>query len=137
MPDQAIRAAFEGDHLIHDLGMALVEAREGFARVSVRVQDRFLNSHGIAHGGLIFAVADAAFELAVNSIAEAVGVQWSLNIFRAARQGEELIGEARVVHRGSRLMVCELSVTGAEGRLLARGQSTALPASRESYSGSG
>ena len=47
--------------------MVLLEAREGYARVSVRVQERFLNSHGIAHGTLVFAVADAAFAVAVNA----------------------------------------------------------------------
>jgi hypothetical protein len=30
-------------------------------------------------------------------------------------------------------MVCELTVTGGDGRILARGQSTALPVSRTAY----
>lgn len=132
-----IETTFQGDHLIQDFGMALLEAREGYARVSVRVQERFLNSHAIAHGTLVFAVADAAFAVAVNAVTEAVGVQWNLSIFRASRLGEELIGEAHVVHQGTKLLVCEMSVTGAGGRLLARGQATALPASRKSYAAPG
>jgi acyl-CoA thioesterase len=126
-------ATFRGDRLIQEFGIDLREVGEGYARVSVTVQERFLNSHGIAHGALQFAVADAAFAVAANTAVEAVGVQWNLSVFRAARLGEELIGEARVVHRGRHLLVCELSVTTADGRLLARGQATALPATRESY----
>ena len=128
-----IEATFRGDRLIHDLGMELLEAREGYARVSVRAEDRFLNSHGVAHGVLVFAVADAAFALAANGVTEAIGVQWSFGVFRAARAGETLIGEARAVHQGQRLIVCELSVTNGEGQLLARGQAMALPATRESF----
>ena len=118
---------FEKDRLIQDFGMTLLEAREGYARVSASVRERFLNAHGIGHGVLLFAVADAAFALAVNAARDAVGVQWSLNVFRAAKLGDTLIGEARSIHDGRQSVVCELTVTTGDGRLLAKGQSTALP----------
>jgi len=85
---------------------------------------------------LLFAVADAAFALSVNAEIDAVGVQWSINVFRAAKPGEEVIGESRIIHRGRQSMVCELTVTAGDGRILARGQSTALPVGRGSHKGS-
>jgi acyl-CoA thioesterase len=63
-----ISEIWEGDRLIQDFGMKLLEAREGYAKVSVEVRGRFLNAHGIGHGVLIFAVADAAFALSVNAV---------------------------------------------------------------------
>lgn len=128
-----IEEIFRGDRLIRDFGMELLEAREGYAKVSVAVLDRFLNAHGIGHGVLLFAAADAAFALSVNAVVDAVGVQWSLNVFRAAKAGETVIGESRIIHKGRQSMVCELTVTAGDGRVLARGQSTALPVSREAY----
>jgi uncharacterized protein (TIGR00369 family) len=101
----------------------------------VVVEDRFLNAHNIGHGVLLFAAADAAFALSVNAIVDAVGVQWSLNVFRAARPGETVIGESRVIHAGRHSMVCALTVTAGDGRVLAKGQSTALPVSREALAG--
>lgn len=127
---ERIRGIWEGDRLIQDFGMKLLEGREGYAKVSVTVKDRFLNAHGIGHGVLLFAVADAAFALSVNAVVDAVGVQWSLNVFRAAKPGEEVIGESRIIHRGRQSMVCELTITAGDGRTLARGQSTALPVPR-------
>jgi acyl-CoA thioesterase len=127
---------WEGDRLIQDFGMRLLETREGYAKVSVEVKERFLNAHGIGHGVLLFAVADAAFALSVNAEIDAVGVQWSINVFRAAKPGEEVIGESRIIHRGRQSMVCELTVTAGDGRILARGQSTALPVGRGSHKGS-
>ena len=125
---------FRGDRLIQDFGMKLIEGREGYAKVSVVVEDRFLNAHSIGHGVLLFAAADAAFALSVNAAVDAVGVQWSLNILRAAKPGETVFGESRILHKGRQSMVCELTVTSGDGRLLAKGQSTALPVSREAFS---
>jgi acyl-CoA thioesterase len=122
-----IQEIFHGDRLIQDFGMTLVEAREGYAKVSVGVAERFLNAHRIGHGVLLFAVADAAFALAVNAAGDAVGVQWSLNAFRAAQPGETVIGEAEVIHAGRQSLVCALTVTTGDGRVLAKGQATALP----------
>jgi acyl-CoA thioesterase len=125
-----IEEIWRGDRLIQDFGMRLLEAGEGFARVAVRVEERFLNAHDIGHGTLLFAVADAAFALSVNSVTDAVGVQWSLNVMRAAKPGEEIVGEARVFHKGRQQMVVDLTVTAADGKLLLKGQATALPRPR-------
>ena len=130
-----VEEIFRGDRLIRDFGMKLLEAREGYAKVSVVVEDRFLNAHNIGHGVLLFAAADAAFALSVNAVVDAVGVQWSMNVFRAAKPGETVIGESSIIHKGRQSMVCELTVTAGDGRVLAKGQSTALPVSREAMSG--
>jgi acyl-CoA thioesterase len=130
-----IQSIFQRDRLIQGFGMKLLEGREGYAKVSVVVEDRFLNAHNIGHGVLLFAVADAAFALSVNAVVDAVGVQWSLNVFRAAKLGETLIGESRIIHAGRQSMVCDLTVTAGDGRVLAKGQSTALPVSRETRAG--
>ena len=134
---ERIHSIFQRDRMIQGFGMKLLEAREGYAKVSVAVEERFLNAHNIGHGVLLFAAADAAFALSVNAVRDAVGVQWSLNAFRAAKPGDTVIGESRVIHTGRRSMVCELTVTTSDGRVLARGQSTAFPVLRETFDGGG
>ncbi len=129
-----IEEVWNADRLIRDFGMKLLEAHEGFARVSVKVEERFLNAHNIGHGVLLFAVADVAFALSVISVTYAVGVQYSLNVIRAAMPGEEVIGESRILHKGRQSMVCEITVKNGSGRLLARGQATALPVARTAFS---
>ena len=130
-----IEDVWQGDRLSNELGLKLEAAEEGFGRVSVRVEDRFLNAHGIGHGVLLFALADAAFAVATNSVVDAVGIQYSFNVFRAALPGETLFGEARLLHRGKRSLVCELKVANESGRVLAQGQATALPVPRANYEG--
>ena len=129
-----VQEIFRGDRLIQDFGMKLIEGRDGYAKISVVVEERFLNAHNIGHGVLTFAVADAAFAISVNAASDATGVSWGFNILRAAKPGETLIAESRVIHKGRQQIVCELMVATAEGRLLAKGIFTALPVSSETLS---
>ena len=128
-----IEEIFRNDRLIQDFGMKLIEAREGYAKVSVAVEDRFLNAHKIGHGVLLFAAADAAFALSVNAVTDSLSIQWSLNVIRAAMPGETVIGESQIIHKGRKMMVCDLTVTAGDGRMLAKGQATALPVPRDTY----
>src|SRR5680860_1387806 len=94
---------------------------------SATVGEDCLNFHDIAHGALVFAVADVAFAFVVNAQIDAVGVQWNMNLFRSAALGDEIVAECRLVHKGRRLMVVDFTVKGCEERLLACGQATAMP----------
>jgi acyl-CoA thioesterase len=47
--------------------LELEAADEGYARVAMRLTPAMLNGFGIAHGGMIFALADSAFAYACNS----------------------------------------------------------------------
>lgn len=117
----------QNDTMIEHFGMRVEEAREGYARVSAVVRDAFLNQHRVAHGALVFAVADVAFAIAVNSEIDAMGIQWSLNILRAAKPGETVTAECSTIHAGSRVLVVEYTVVNDGGKLIAKGMATALP----------
>ena len=116
-----------GDKLLSLFGMEVEETSEGYARVSAVVTDQFLQVHGLAHGAFVFALLDVAFALTVNAKVDAVAVQWSISQFRSAAAGEKVSAECRLLHGGRRLMVVDLVATNAEGRVLAKGQATAIP----------
>ena len=124
---ERIRRLTEGDRLVSLFGIEVEEVSEHLARVSAVVKEEFLQVHGLAHGAFIFALIDVAFALNVNAKADAVAVQWSISQFRSGRPGERLTAECRLLHRGRRLMVVDLVVTGAEGRVISKGQATAVP----------
>jgi acyl-CoA thioesterase len=125
--EQRIEFISTEDQLVELFGMEVEEAGEGFATVSATVRDGFLNAHQLAHGSFIFALADVAFALAVNSLTDAVGVDYSLSLFRSTKIGDRITATCRVIHRGKRIMVVEFKVIAAPNRLLAKGQATALP----------
>ena len=126
-----IRHVIANDRLIGLFGMEVDEASESVTRVSAVVADEFLQAQRLAHGAFIFALIDVAFALTVNAKVDAVAVQWSISQFRSASAGERVTAECRLLHGGRRLMVVELEVSGAEGKVLAKGQATAIPVGGE------
>lgn len=101
-------------------GIVIEEARAGYARVSMAVRADMLNSHGIAHGGMIFALADTAFAYVCNGANHAsVAAQASIVFLGKAEEGELLIAEAQEVAREGRAGVTHVSVRTAEGRAIA------------------
>jgi acyl-CoA thioesterase len=96
------------------------EARAGYARISMVVRADMLNSHGIAHGGMIFALADTAFAYVCNGANHAsVAAQASIVFLDKVREGEALIAEATEVAREGRAGVTRVAVCTAEGRSIA------------------
>jgi len=104
-------------------GVEIDEAREGYARVRMQLRADMLNGHGIAHGGMIFALADTAFAYACNSRnLRTVAAQASIVFLDQARAGETLIAEAQEQALAGRSGVYTVSVRSADGRAIAEFQ---------------
>ena len=104
-------------------GIEIEEAREGYARLRMRLRADMLNAYAMAHGGMIFALADTAFAYACNSRNErAVAAQASIVFLDAAREGEMLVAEAREQASVGRSGVYAVKVTGGDGRVIAEFQ---------------
>jgi acyl-CoA thioesterase len=101
-------------------GIKIEEAREDYARISMVVRAHMLNSHGIAHGGMIFALADTAFAYVCNGANRAsVAAQASIVFLDKVREGETLIAEATEVAREGRAGVTRVAVRAGDGRTIA------------------
>ena len=101
-------------------GIEIDEAREGYARIRMALRPNMLNGHGIAHGGMIFALADTAFAYACNSRnVRTVAAQAGIVFLDAPKAGEVLIAEARETALVGRSGVCHVAVRTAEGRAIA------------------
>ena len=101
-------------------GITIEEARAGYARLSMTLRDDMLNGHGIAHGGMVFALADTAFAYVCNGGNEkAVAAQASIVFLGSAAAGETLIAEAQELASAGRSGVTRVAVRTAEGRAVA------------------
>ena len=84
----SIKHHFENDHFATASGMRLVELRPGFAKTSLEVEDRHLNSVGMVHGGAIFTLADFAFGAAVKTGGRvAPAISTNLSFLKATHAG--------------------------------------------------
>ena len=101
-------------------GITIEEARAGYVRLSMTVRADMLNGHRIAHGGMIFALADTAFAYVCNGANHAsVAAQASIVFLDKVREGETLIAEATEVAREGRAGVTRVAVRAGDGRAIA------------------
>jgi len=101
-------------------GVEIEEARAGYARIRMRLRSDMLNGHGIAHGGMIFALADTAFAYACNGRnTRTVAAQASIVFLDQARGGELLVAEAEEAALAGRAGVYNVAVRGEDGRFIA------------------
>ncbi len=128
---RAIDAMWSADTASRALGMEVVEVRPGYGRVTMTVRPDMVNGHDIAHGGLVFALADSAFAVACNSHNRSTVAQSCDVVFVApARLGDELVAEAVERGRWGRNGITDVTVTRAvDGIVVAefRGRSREVP----------
>jgi acyl-CoA thioesterase len=120
LADRVARAMLAEEGTGPAWGIVIEEARHGYARVSMVVRRDMLNGHGIAHGGMIFALADSAFAYVCNGANHAsMAAQASIVFLDKVRAGETLIAEATEVAREGRAGVTRVAVSAGDGRKVA------------------
>ncbi|HEY5712228.1 MAG TPA: hydroxyphenylacetyl-CoA thioesterase PaaI [Allosphingosinicella sp.] len=121
--DKVARAMLASEGTGPAWGVEIEEAREGYARIRMRLRPDMLNGHGIAHGGMIFALADTAFAYACNSRnLRTVAAQASIVFLDSAREGEMLVAICEEQALVGRSGVYNAKVRGEGGRAIAEFQ---------------
>ena len=120
MADKVARSMLAAEGTGPAWGIEIEEAREGYARIRMKLTPAMLNGHRIAHGGMVFALADTAFAYACNSRnLRSVAAQASIVFLDQAREGEVLIAEAREAALVGRSGVTHVGVRTEDGRAIA------------------
>jgi acyl-CoA thioesterase len=119
MAERVVRDFFARDRMAALLGIELGPVAPGRASARLRVTETMTNPHGTCHGGISCALADAAFSYAcVTWNEQAVGQHCNVSYLAPARPGDILTAEAAEVTRSGRNAIYDITVTGAEGRVV-------------------
>jgi len=115
-----LRERFEAEPYAKRFGISLLELETGKAVVEMRVTEEMNNIFEMAHGGAVFSLVDAAFELAGNSRGM-VSVALSMNVSYTypAKAGDTLRAEAVETNSTRKTGLYEIKVTNQDGRLVA------------------
>jgi acyl-CoA thioesterase len=120
----AMLEKIEHEPFAKKLGLKLVDVQEGYARIEMRFTEDLENMFGMAHGGAIFALIDAAFEVASNSHGTmAVALNMNINYLASPPRGAQLTAEAREINKTKRTAAYDIRATDDSGKLLATCQS--------------
>jgi acyl-CoA thioesterase len=107
----SVEAMMTRDVASRRLGIELVTNGEGRAVTRMTVRADMVNGHAMAHGGLIFTLADTAFACACNSWGPmTVAASADIVFVAPARAGDVLMAEAVVRTRFGRSGVYDVTV---------------------------
>jgi uncharacterized protein (TIGR00369 family) len=126
-----VRERGRANRFWRQLGVEVLDAREGWVRLRVPVRDDLCNEAGApVHGGVYASLVDMAVGGALGTFSRtaAGGIDQTtldLNVsFLAATREGELYAEGRILRRGRTIAFGETRITDGAGRLLALGRAT-------------
>ena len=114
------------DKFAQHLGAEIVEAAKGHAKTKLIIRQDFLNGLDVAHGGVIFSLADYTFALASNRPEEsALAINANIHFIKSASLNEVIFAEVTEVSRSRKLGTYQGTVTNQNGDILAQFQAMA------------
>jgi uncharacterized protein (TIGR00369 family) len=126
-PLDDLAAAVRGSAFYRWSGMELADAETGSVTVRLELADHHVNIQGLAHGGVIATLADAAMGLSIRSAVEPgrrhVTVTIDVHYLRPVVRGT-ITATGRAVRVGRELAYAEADVVDERGRTLARASGT-------------
>ena len=116
------------------INMDLVDIKKGWAKVKLTYDKKLDHAYGSAHGAAVFAPADSAVAMALQTMVEKdevfTTVEIKINYIRPFSKGE-IIAEAEIIHKGGNLALGDVEVRDSKGRLVAKALTTYMIMKRE------
>ncbi len=108
------------------LGIEIVSIGKGYAKVKLKITAEMTNIYDFTHGGVIFALADEAFELACNSRNYVeFGLNVSISYTKASVPNDTLFAEAKFISESKKISVYSVTITNDKNEVIASSQATA------------
>lgn len=117
---EEITEFFSRDLFAASLNPVIEEARPGYARVSMDIEERHLNAMGGLMGGVTYTLSDFAFAIASN-VGQAPAVSASANIeYMSTPKDKHLVAECTIEKNGRSLCFAAVYVRDGQGRIVTR-----------------
>lgn len=96
MPEEIVHRMMENDRFSQWLGIQILEVKEGYCRLFMKIRKEMLNGFSIAHGGITYSLADSALAFASNSQGQkALSIETSIHHLETTLEGDEILAEAK------------------------------------------
>ncbi len=123
--EKYILSFYDDNPFVQYLHMDILNIGSGEVRLALQVVHEHTNVYKIAHGGVLMSMGDTAMGAACLSCRKrVVTLDFHMNFIRAVPTGQQVIARGRVVHNGSRTMVCECDLLDEAGQVFAKSGGT-------------
>jgi len=94
------------------LGVEIIAIKEGYSKILLRVRPEMINAIGIAHGGIVFSLADTALALACNGRNKAsVTLESTINFIKSVHKNDIITAETTEIHNGQSTGLYQITIT--------------------------
>lgn len=131
-PDQTVAAMLKRDEFSRWLGIKVQKVAAGECTASMRVRAEMVNGFGVAHGGIVFSLADSVLAFASNSHGRiAVAIENSIAYPHAVQIDDVLIATSSEVHCGGRVATYTVTVRNQNDQIVASFRGTVFRTEKE------
>jgi len=91
LPEQVVREMLKNDEFSRWLGIEIIEIKEGYSKLSLKVRKDMLNGFNICHGGITYSLADSALAFAANSYGRiCVSIENNISYLNSVKEDDVL-----------------------------------------------
>ena len=111
---------YDKDWFSQWLGIEVVEVKEGYCILRMKIKNEMLNGFAIAHGGITYSLADSALAFASNSHGrKSVSIETSISHTEPLKEGDEITAIAEEVSLSNKIGIYNIVVTNQKGKKVA------------------
>lgn len=102
------------------LGIEIIEVKEGYSKIKMKLRKEMINGFGVIHGGIAFSLGDSAFAFACNNRNNlSMALDTSITFTKSTQPGDELTAEAKELHNGRSTGLYLITITNQHNKQVA------------------
>jgi acyl-CoA thioesterase len=102
---------YDNDEFSKWLGIVILDVKDGYCKLKMKIRDDMTNGFKIAHGGITYSVADSALAFASNSHGKmAVSIETSISHILQLKTGDEIIATATELSRTNKIGIYQVEI---------------------------
>lgn len=102
------------------MGIEIIEVNEGFCNIRCRIREDMINGFGVAHGGIIYSLADTALAFSAATGGRiALALDNSISYTKKARLGDTLSACSEAINVTHRTAVFDIRVINQSSDIIA------------------
>jgi len=114
------------------LGIEVLEISEGKSVLRMKIRDEMTNGFGIAHGGIIFSLADSAVAFAANSYQiKSVTLEATISWPKTSRSGDLLTAKAINLSLGNKTAIFDVNINNQNDEIIGLFRATVYRTSKK------
>ncbi len=123
---------YKNDAFSQWLGIEVLEVKNGYCKLRMKVREEMTNGFGIAHGGISYSLADSALAFSANSHGiQSMSIETSISHLKKIEVDDELTVEAFEISLSRKIGVYQMPVTNQRGERVADFKGTVYRTGKE------